>query len=28
LIQWKDTQPEDATWEPSTILQQFPDLQP
>eukprot|EP00253_Pinus_taeda_P013402 PITA_13402 len=24
LVKWKDTFPEDATWEPSTILQQFP----
>jgi len=28
LIQGKDTSLEDATWEPSTILQQFPHLQP
>eukprot|EP00253_Pinus_taeda_P033327 PITA_33327 len=28
LVKWKDTSPEDATWEPSTILQQFPKLQP
>jgi hypothetical protein len=28
LVQWKDTQPEDATWEPTTILQQFPHLKP
>eukprot|EP00253_Pinus_taeda_P022061 PITA_22061 len=28
LIKWKDTSPEDATWEPATILQQFPQLQP
>jgi hypothetical protein len=28
LIQWKDTSPEDATWGPTTILQQFPHLQP
>jgi hypothetical protein len=27
-IKWKDTSPEDATWEPMTILQQFPRLQP
>ena len=26
LIQWKDTTPTDATWEPTTILQQFPHL--
>jgi hypothetical protein len=23
LVQWKDTNPTDATWEPATILQQF-----
>jgi hypothetical protein len=28
LIQWKDTTPADATWEPATILQQFPHLKP
>jgi hypothetical protein len=28
LVQWKDTTLEDATWEPSTILQQFPHLKP
>jgi hypothetical protein len=28
LIQWKDTTPVDATWEPTTILQQFPHLKP
>jgi hypothetical protein len=28
LVQWKDTQPEDATWESTTILQQFPHLKP
>eukprot|EP00253_Pinus_taeda_P003570 PITA_03570 len=28
LIKWKDTSPEDATWEPATIFQQFPQLQP
>eukprot|EP00253_Pinus_taeda_P032871 PITA_32871 len=28
LIKWKDTSPEDATWEPATILQQFLQLQP
>jgi hypothetical protein len=28
LVQWKDTQPEDSTWESTTILQQFPDLNP
>jgi hypothetical protein len=28
LIQWKDMQPKDATWELRTILQQFPLLQP
>ena len=28
LVKWKDTSPEDATWEPATILQQFPQLQP
>eukprot|EP00253_Pinus_taeda_P034632 PITA_34632 len=26
LVKWKDTSPEDATWEPTTILQQFPQL--
>jgi hypothetical protein len=26
LVQWKDTTPTDATWEPATILQQFPHL--
>jgi hypothetical protein len=26
LVQWKDTTPADATWEPATILQQFPHL--
>lgn len=26
LSQWKGTPPEDATWEPSSILQQFPHL--
>jgi hypothetical protein len=26
LVQWKDTTPTDATWEPTTILQQFPHL--
>eukprot|EP00253_Pinus_taeda_P007116 PITA_07116 len=26
LVKWKDTSPEDATWEPATILQQFPQL--
>eukprot|EP00253_Pinus_taeda_P018621 PITA_18621 len=24
LVKWKDTSPKDATWEPTTILQQFP----
>jgi hypothetical protein len=28
LIKWKDTSLDDATWEPTTILQQFPHLQP
>eukprot|EP00253_Pinus_taeda_P021975 PITA_21975 len=28
LVKWRDTSPEDATWEPATILQQFPQLQP
>eukprot|EP00253_Pinus_taeda_P012696 PITA_12696 len=28
LVKWKDTSPEDATWQPATILQQFPQLQP
>eukprot|EP00253_Pinus_taeda_P002688 PITA_02688 len=28
LVKWKDTSPEDATWEPATILQQFPQLRP
>jgi hypothetical protein len=28
LVQWKDTTPVDATWEPTTILQKFPHLQP
>jgi hypothetical protein len=28
LVQWKDTNPTDATWEPATILQQFPHLKP
>eukprot|EP00253_Pinus_taeda_P024893 PITA_24893 len=28
LVKWKDTSPKDATWEPTTILQQFPQLQP
>jgi hypothetical protein len=28
LFQWKDTTPADATWEPTTILQQFPHLKP
>jgi hypothetical protein len=28
LVQWKYTTPTDATWEPSTILQQFPHLNP
>jgi hypothetical protein len=27
LIQWKDMQPEDATWKLVAILQQFPHLQ-
>jgi hypothetical protein len=28
LFQWKDTTLADATWEPATILQQFPHLKP
>jgi hypothetical protein len=28
LVQWKDMTPVDATWEPATILQQFPHLKP
>jgi len=28
LVQWKDTHPKDATWEPTTILQRFPHLKP
>jgi hypothetical protein len=28
LVQWKDMTPVDATWEPTTILQQFPHLKP
>ena len=28
LVQWKDTTPTYATWEPATILQQFPHLKP
>jgi hypothetical protein len=28
LVQWKDMTPTDATWEPATILQQFPHLKP
>ena len=28
LVQWKDTTPIDATWEPTTILQQFSHLNP
>jgi hypothetical protein len=28
LIQWKDMTSADATWEPDTILQQFPHLKP
>lgn len=28
LVKWKDTSLEDATCEPTTILQQFPQLQP
>jgi hypothetical protein len=28
LVQWKDTTPAYATWEPATILQQFPHLKP
>ena len=28
LVQSKDMTPTDATWEPTTILQQFPHLKP
>jgi hypothetical protein len=28
LVKWKDMTPADATWEPTTILQQFPHLKP
>eukprot|EP00253_Pinus_taeda_P023695 PITA_23695 len=28
IVKWKDTSPEDATWEPATVLQQFLQLQP
>jgi hypothetical protein len=28
LVQWKYMTPTDATWEPTTILQQFPHLKP
>ena len=28
LVQWKDTSLDDSTWEPTSILQQFPHLQP
>ena len=28
LVWWKDTTPTDTTWEPTTILQQFPHLKP
>jgi hypothetical protein len=28
LVQWKDTTLADATWDPVTILQQFPHLKP
>jgi hypothetical protein len=28
LAQWKDMNPTNATWEPTTILQQFPHLKP
>ena len=28
LVQWKDKTPKNATWEPTTILQQFPHLKP
>jgi hypothetical protein len=28
LVQWKGMTPTDATWEPTTILQQFPHLHP
>ena len=28
LIKWKDTTPTNATWEPTTIMQEFPHLKP
>jgi hypothetical protein len=28
LVHWKDTTLADTTWEPTTILQQFPHLKP
>ena len=28
LIKWKDTSPDDATWEPAAILQQFLNFHP
>jgi hypothetical protein len=28
LVQWKDMTPTNTTWEPATILQQFPHLKP
>jgi hypothetical protein len=28
LVQWKYATPIDSTWEPTTILQQFPHLKP
>jgi hypothetical protein len=28
LVQWKDTTPADATWEPANILQKIPHLKP
>jgi hypothetical protein len=28
LVKWKDMTPADSTWEPATILQQFPHLKP
>ena len=28
LVQWKDTSPKYATWEPTSILQQFLHLHP
>jgi hypothetical protein len=28
LVQWKETTPEDATWEPTTILEELPHFKP